>query len=213
MADPTTNYGWDLPDVGADQDTWGAVNNVVHQNIDDEIKLREDEITATEGDIATAETAILATAVVADAALPVAGGVMTGRVDVKGSTEQTDTIAAAGSSETIDFASAAWHKITLTEDLTLAFSNIPNVTGSVFVGVVEIIAAGFDITWSDVDEWAGGTAPTLTAKDVVVIYAHNGTTPVVAFRIAQYISECWRSFSAACPTSATEARPSRRSTN
>ena len=189
MADPTTNYGWDLPDVGADQDAWGDVNNTVLQQIDDQIKLRDDEITVNEGDIATAEAAIIATAAVADAALPVAGGIMSGRIDVKGATEQTDTIAAAGATETLDFSSASWHKITLTENMSdLSFSNIPNVAGSVFVGVIEVISAGFSIVWTNVDEWAGGVAPTLTAKDVIVIYAHNGTTPVVAFRIAQNIS-------------------------
>ena len=38
----TTNYGWEVPDVGADADTWGTIQNALFQDIDDQVKLVAD---------------------------------------------------------------------------------------------------------------------------------------------------------------------------
>ena len=61
-------YGFTKPEPGASQGTWGTKLNTDLDSIDTQIKARQDEIDATE--------------IVANAALPKAGGVMTGRVDL-----------------------------------------------------------------------------------------------------------------------------------
>lgn len=38
----TTNYGWEYPDDGADDGTWGAISETLHQDIDTEVKRVED---------------------------------------------------------------------------------------------------------------------------------------------------------------------------
>lgn len=186
---PTTNYSFGKPTVGASQDAWGTELNTALDLIDTTIKLRENSIDTNIADIATNAAAITATEIVADAALSRAGGVMTGRVDMTNGTVEATTITGQSGAVALDFATEQWHKVTLSGDITsLTFANIPSVAGSVFVAVIEIIAAGNTIVWTDVDEWAGGVAPTLTAKDVVVIYSHDGGTTVTAFRSAQNVS-------------------------
>lgn len=37
MADPTTHFGWDLPNNGAEADTWGSTLNAALQSVDDEV--------------------------------------------------------------------------------------------------------------------------------------------------------------------------------
>ena len=69
MADSTTtNYGLTKPEVGASEDTWGAKVNTDMDLVDAQMKVNAN--------------AIAATVVVANAALPKAGGTMTGALTV-----------------------------------------------------------------------------------------------------------------------------------
>lgn len=87
MADPTTNYGQDLPDVGGDTGAWGTINNTLHQFWDTTVKAVSD---------------------VADAAMPKAGGTFTGNIKVL-----TDTFTAVdkdpvGASPSLDLSAARY---------------------------------------------------------------------------------------------------------
>lgn len=59
----TVNYSWELPDVGADKDTWGGILNAALSDVDAEV---------------------FANAALAAAALPKAGGTMTGQLTLPG---------------------------------------------------------------------------------------------------------------------------------
>jgi microcystin-dependent protein len=42
----TTNYNWEYPDVGADVDTWGGIQNTLFQAVDTQVKANADVVTA-----------------------------------------------------------------------------------------------------------------------------------------------------------------------
>ena len=44
MVTQTANYGWDKPDPGGDKDIWGTVQNGALDEVDVEMKEREDVI-------------------------------------------------------------------------------------------------------------------------------------------------------------------------
>ena len=151
----TTNYSWPKPDVAASQGTWGAQLNTNLDSIDGEVKNRENEIDATE--------------IVANAALPKAGGVMTGEADLLTSRAKRVDVGNVGTlAMDLDLAQA--FTATVTSGVTQSFSNLP--TGGDFsVGVILRLTNGGSqtVTWAASVKWAGGTAPTLTTSGVDVI--------------------------------------------
>ena len=151
----TTNYSWPKPDVDASQGTWGAEVNTNFDSIDSEVKLREDEITATE--------------TVANAALAKAGGVMTGGADLLTSRAKRVDVGNVGTLA-LDLDLAQAFTATATATVTHTWSNLP--TGGDFsVGVIlKLINGGSQtITWDSSVKWAGGTVPTFTTSGTDII--------------------------------------------
>jgi len=172
--DPTTNYGWDLPDVSADAGSWGTLLNTILDDIDDKLF--------------TADA-------VADAALPLAGGVMTGHTDLL--TQHISGLSLVGGSgtKTIDLATANYWRITTNLAGAVVF-DITNIAGysagnTDVVAVILQIKAGSlasSITFKldgtiFVPLWQDGSAPTYAANgkdDIIVLFTYNAgaATPV-----------------------------------
>ena len=113
----------------------------------------------------------------------------TGVVEFKaGITE--DSVTLTGTTTTIDLATATNFVHDLTGATTYTFSN-PATTGNATAFTLKIIqdSTARAITWPASVDWAGGTAPTLTATnngvDVFVFYTIDGGTTYYGFTAGQ----------------------------
>ena len=85
---------------------------------------------------------------------------------------------ASAAARTIDLENGNYVTMTNASGLTLTFSN-PPANGSAGSFVLEITNGGaYTVTWPTSVDWAGGTAPTLTAagKDLLVFTTQDGGT-------------------------------------
>ena len=159
--DPTTNYGWNLPDVDGDVDAWGDILNAIL------------------GDDTTGIDARLkAVSNVADAALPKAGGVMTGELQVQTDSHTAEAVASTSGDLDLDLAVAQFFSFTVTENTAITFSNVP-ATGRFIAIILEITNGGaFAVTWPGSVAWPSGVAPELTESgvDLIVAYTIDGGT-------------------------------------
>lgn len=159
MADPSTNYGWDLPDVGGDSGAWGTLLNEILANGANNI-----------------DAVLKAVSDVADAALPKAGGTMTGEVQLKTAVADRVDLGSGGGTKTMDFDVANAWNVTVNSDTTLALANVP--AGTLLVGGILRIQDGGSavVTWPTEFRWAGGSAPTLTTSgfDLIVFVSLSG---------------------------------------
>lgn len=149
----TTNYGWLYPTDGGSADVWGDILN--------------DMIVEQDADLKTVND-------LASAALPKAGGTMTGRVDTLTSTA---TVVAKGSisgAQSLDCATGQGFTATLSGSTTFSFTNVP--TG-LFGFVLKLTAGSSGVTWPASVKWAAGTAPTLSAGvDILGFVTFDGGT-------------------------------------
>ena len=101
-----------------------------------------------------------------------------------------DAVTLTGTSTTIDLATATNFLHDLTGATTYTFSN-PSSTGNATAFTLKIIqdSTARAITWPSSVDWAGGTAPTLTATnngvDVFVFYTIDGGTTYYGFTAGQ----------------------------
>jgi hypothetical protein len=101
-----------------------------------------------------------------------------------------DAVTLTGTTTTIDLATATNFVHDLTGATTYTFSN-PATTGNATAFTLKIIqdATARAITWPSSVDWAGGTAPTLTATnngvDVFVFYTIDGGTTYYGFTAGQ----------------------------
>ena len=110
----------------------------------------------------------------ADAALPKAGGTMSGvlvmadqivqKPVLKDIGETTVANATSGSTDTIDLEDGNVHNVTLTANCTFTFSNPPasGTSGTFTLFLNQDGTGSRTATWPASVKWAGGTAPTLT---------------------------------------------------
>lgn len=153
----TENYDWNLPTVGGDNGAWGTELNETIEAIDAELKSVSD---------------------VADAALPKAGGVMSGRLDSKTSSMARVDKGSVSGSVSLDLAVANYFTMTLTGATTLTFTNVPTGTFATAM-ILRIVNGGALVTWPASVDWPSATTPTLTAAGtdlVALITDDNGTT-------------------------------------
>ena len=162
VQDPTTNYNWNIPDVSGDIGTWGGI-------------LRE-----IIGDDVTGIDAVLkAVSDVANAALPLAGGTLTGEVKHKASRFTSVNLGATLSGAVaMDLDAGDYFYGTVTGNPTFSFSNIP-ASGDVVFVMLEITNLGAHTpTWPAGMQWTGGTEPTWTTSgtDIVTFVTRDGGT-------------------------------------
>jgi hypothetical protein len=170
--DPTTNYGWDLPTEDGDAGSWGNKLNEIFGN-------------ATTG----IDAKLKAVSDVADAALPKAGGTMTGNLKVL--TEEYTEVdkGSVSGALSLDCSAGNFFHLTTTGNITsVSLSNVP--TGF-FAFMVEITAGGsHSVTWGAAWKWPGGSAAAQTAsgKDLYVAYTYDGGTTINISRAMEDLS-------------------------
>lgn len=160
MADPTTNYSWDLPDVGGDSGAWGAALNSIL------------------GDDSTGIDAVIkAVSDVADAALPKAGGTMTGNLHLLTESYTPVNQGSVSGAVALDASAGNFFRMATTGNITaLSFSNEP-ASGKFYAALVQITAGGLHaVTWSETVNWHAGTTPSQTASgvDLYFVYTYDG---------------------------------------
>jgi hypothetical protein len=154
MAD-TANFGWTKPDVGGDNGTWGTKLNTALDDIDADLDAVRDT---------------------ADAALPKAGGVMTGRADIKTATIARQDKGSVSAAVSFDLSVAQVFTLTLSGAAVFAMTN-PVAGTLVQAAILKITNGVAGVTWPAGTRWAGATPPVLTSgEDIVVLISFNNGT-------------------------------------
>ena len=105
-----------------------------------------------------------------------------------GGMEEISTIAAAGSTETIDLGDGNVHDVTLTDDCTFTFTGATaGVACSFTLLLRQDGTGGWDATWPGSVVWPGGGAPTLdttaSSASVLTFFTLDGGTVWFGFAV------------------------------
>lgn len=155
MPTGTPNYNWQKPDVGDTNNAWGGVLNTLFDAVD---------------------AALKAVSNVANAALPKAGGAMTGRLDVLNETFAKHDFGNVSGAVSLDLSLYQVITATITGATTFTFTNVPPNASGVLVILTNGGSAAVAFTGA---KWASGSMPALTAAgtDVLAfVTADGGTT-------------------------------------
>lgn len=194
MADGTTPRGYTLPEVGGSVDTWGSKLNTNFSEIDTDITDNETKADNNEADIGldydlagkgSLDSRLDVVEPLATDALPKSGdqgageGEMTGRVDVLISTTKVNALGTVSGAQSLDADLGNYHSMTLSGDITdLSFSNLVDVSGYAQVFILDIISAGYEITWNmGTINWAYGEEPELSTtggRDIISLITLDG---------------------------------------
>jgi len=173
----TPNFQIEIPDVGADFDTWGGIlNNALGTGGSEEADPPNtfDQVMQDNADAAAAAQAS------ADAALPKAGGAMSGRLDGLTSSVQLIDLGITGGTNVVNM-DLALANFFLSQPAsgsgpTYTFINAPTVTNGVTIAFISIVAGGLaTIAWDPLIRFPNGVNPVLTpiagATDLVGFYS------------------------------------------
>jgi hypothetical protein len=154
------------PEVGASVGSWGGKLNTDLADI-------VAEVNAISSLLATTKTT-------ADAALPKAGGAMTGRVDQFAERGGFFSVGTLGSTMVLDLSKGDYFDATMgSASVTQSFTNVPSSGSYVLAVVVRIVNGGaHPITWAASVRWPSGGAPSLTVSgtDLVGFISYDGGT-------------------------------------
>jgi len=220
MPTTTTNYSWNKPTVGGDEDAWGGflngnwdaldtllggVTNTEFQILDGatvstaELNILDgvtstatelnllDGVTATTAELNYLDITTLGTSEANKAVTADANGVVT--FD-NGTIEEVTSITSSSNAATINLRDGNLFEHDLTENVTYTFSN-PAASGRASIFALKVIqgSSTFAITWPTSVDWAGGSAPTLSASndqvDVFILFTIDGGTTYYGFTAGQ----------------------------
>ena len=191
MPTTTTNYSWNKPTVGGDEDAWGGYINGNWDSLDTLLG----GVTSVEinyNNVTTLGTSEASKAVTADANGDV---LLSEELKAKSYNETYVAVTSTTNATTVDCEAGNTFSHTLTENTTFTFSN-PPATGTAYTMSVEIIqdasASGYTVTWPTSVDFPDATAPTLTdaasAIDVFVFATRDGGTTWYGFTAGQAIA-------------------------
>lgn len=154
----TTNYGWTEPTVGGDSGNWGSILNTLFGAVD---------------------SVVHGIDLMAQAALPKAGGAMTGRLDAKTASMARVVLGGITGAATLDLSAGQAFTAAVTANVVIAITN--PAPGTVAQGFVMQLDNGgaHTITWPAAVKWSGGSAPAFSAagRDLLAFVTFdNGAT-------------------------------------
>jgi hypothetical protein len=207
MPTTTTNYSWNKPTVGGDEDAWGGflngnwdaldtllggVTNTEFQILDGatvttaELNIL-DGVTSTAAELNYVDITTLGTSQASKAVTADANGVVT--FD-NGKIEESTAITSSSNAATLNLRDGDNFTHTLSENVTYTFSN-PAASGKVSAFTLKVIqdSSARAITWPASVDWAASTAPTLSTGsgnvDVFVFATYDGGITYYGFTAGQ----------------------------
>ena len=206
MPTTTTNYSWNKPTVGGDEDAWGGYLNGNWDSVDtllggvtnaefsvlNGLTATTAELNYVDGVTSAIQTQLDAKLSSVDLSAYTGDVNITGELTVDSYNETYAAVTSTSNATTVDCEAANSFSHTLTENTTFTFSN-PPASGTAYSFSIEIIqdasASGFTVTWPASVDWPAATAPTLTAtasaKDIFVFTTRDGGTNWYGFTAGQ----------------------------